>query len=257
MEEYKAEAIRNALHLNPDVKEDRQGVLCHKGRPIGGHQKLQVQLAYTCGKHYKQSNVCSITRPADLLCPCDTSDEVLKVEKKQRLGPSERILASVLEHACMLGAFRFQAKVLKHWKGGVDFYCPSTRLVIQVDDPHHFRIHHIHGKCRGEILEQDMTVNMLCWQQGFPLLRMAKPDVKDHGLAKAMVELVQKYVHEHAPLDGHMKLLVLSKFYRSVKMGEMDCYGDGQDMYLATCRDKLQVEGRVPVGCYDSVWFAM
>jgi hypothetical protein len=72
-----------------------------------------------------------------------------------------------------------------------------------------------------------------------------------------MVELVQKYVHEHAPLDGHMKLLVLSKFYRSVKMGEMDCYGDGQDMYLATWRDKLQVEGRVPGGCYDSVWFAM
>jgi very-short-patch-repair endonuclease len=68
---------------------------------------------------------------ADLLCPYDTSDEVLKVEKKQRLGPIERILASVLEHACMLGAFRFQAKVLKHWKGGVDFYCPSTRLVIQ------------------------------------------------------------------------------------------------------------------------------
>lgn len=248
-----------AKHMNPGVTVGPSDIVLYKGRPLGRSMKIPLQLALSCGKHFKQGNVSSITKEADLLCPfpCCTPSEVMKSHKKLVPGPNEVVFAMRLEGADMLKDFRFQPKVLKGWKGGVDFYCPSTRLVVQIDDPHHFREHHIHGESRGQILENDMVVNVKCWEQAYPLLRLAKQDLEDMSLTLGLVKGVQEYLMQHGDKDTGMKLVVLSQFYSGVKMGELDCYGDGQDRYLAKCEARLQVRGVHRADMHDSVWFQL
>lgn len=248
-----------AIALNPGVTVGPSGMLMYKGRPLGGSKKIQLQLALSCMKHFKQCNFSSITKEADLLCPftCCTPSEVLESNKKAVPGPNEQVFALRLEGAAMLKDFRFQPKVLQGWKGGVDFYCPSTRLVVQIDDPHHFREHHIHGESRGVILENDMQVNVKCWEQGFPLLRLTKEDLEDAALTLGMVESVQLHLLQQGGKDARMQLVVLSRFYSNVKMGELDCYGDGQADYLAACEERLHASRVVRADLYDSVWFQL
>lgn len=234
-------------------------IVMYKGRPLGRSMKVQLQLALSCNQHYKQCKISSISKEADLLCPfpCCTLRAVLEAHKKQGPGPNEGVFAMVLEGDKMLKEFRFQPKVLKGWKGSVDFYCPSTRLVVQIDDPHHFREHHIHGESRGQILENDMAVNVMCWEQGYPLLRLAKQDMEDATVTIGMVKAVQRHLQQQGDMDTGMQLLVLSKCYSSVKMGELDCYGDGQEKYLAACEARLKVHGVVRADLHDSVWFQL
>lgn len=239
--------------------QEKKGVLLYKGKPLGGSQKVQLQMALNCGRHFKQCNISSITKEADLLCPfsCCTASENLKATGKQPPGPNEMVFACLMEYVGMLAGFRFQPKVLKGWRGGVDFYHPATRLVVQIDDPHHFREHHIHDQSRGEILERDMHVNLMCWEQDLPLLRLTKADLQDRALVYSLVGEVQQYISSHKSMDTGMKLVVLSRVYSSVKMGELDCSGHGQEEYLAACAMKLKVAGVVKSGCHNSVWFTL
>lgn len=121
----------------------------------------------------------------------------------------------------------------------------------------HFREHYIHGESRGVILQKDMEVNGMCWEQGFPLLRLAKQDLEDAAVTIGMVQGLQRYLLDHGDKEAKMQLVVLSRFYSNVKMGELDCYGDGQAEYLAACEEKLQVTGVVRADLYNSVWFQL
>jgi len=255
--DYLAKALRGVLHLNNTVEPagnkfvfEKAGTT--KGVVIGtGFREVQLDLALSCGQCFKRCKVCSVTKAADLLCPlCSTVDNLKQAHKavpsKLELG-----VAAVLREEGLLSAFRFQAKVVQGWAGAVDFYHPASGLIVQVDDPHHFHTHTIHQYSRGQVLSKDMAFNKLCWDQGFPLLRVAKGDMRIVGsLLRRVLQCTQ-----HPSYTSSLRLMVLSSQYITVKAGEIACYGQGQDMYTEECELLLGVKGAIRGDVWNSVWY--
>jgi hypothetical protein len=253
--DYLSKALCNALHLNDSVKAvgnkfhfKKAGTT--KGRVIGaGFREVQLDLALSCGTCFKRCKVCSVTKAADLLCPlCSTHDQLKEVHKAV---PSDLELgvAAVLREEGLLDAFRFQAKVVPGWAGCVDFYHPASGLALQLDDPHHFYTHTIHQYSRGQVLSKDMAFNKLCWDQGFPLVRVAKGDLKVAGsLLRRVLQCIQ-----HPSYVPSLRLLVLSSHYITVKMGEIACQGHG--MYIEECGVLLGVRPTKREDVWGSVWY--
>lgn len=244
--------------MNPQVKEDRfkgfvfQADPAARQRVIGTSFKEQLDLGLSCGKCFKRVRVCSVQSAADLLCPLCTDEQLLITHGKTVPGVNEKRIAALLQHCGLLAAFRFQPKVVQGWQGGVDFFCPAANLILQIDDPHHFRTHSIHHSSRGEVLANDMKFNQLCWQQGFALLRLSQPDAEHPALSRDLIMSVLSHMQQN-PCS---KLLVLSAFYGNVRLGELDCTGTGHGMYVAACEAELAVVVKQQPRVHDSYWFA-
>ena len=153
----------------------------------------------------------------------------------------------------LLAAFRFQPKVVQGWNGSIDFFCPGANLILQIDDPHHFKTHSIYKSSRGEVLANDMVFNKLCWQQGFALLRFAQPD----ACCPAVVWGLLQSVLSHMQDNPRTQLLVLSAFYGNVRLGELDCTGTGHEMYVAACEAELGLAAVQMPKAHNSHWFAL
>lgn len=218
---------------------------------IGTSSRQQLDLGLSCGRCFKRTRICSIQSAADLVCPLCTDEQQLIDLGKTVLGVNEKRVAAVLQHCGLLAAFRFQPKVVKGWQGGVDFFCPAANMVLQIDDPHHFRTHSIYGTSRGQVLNSDMQFNKLCWQQGFALVRLSSVDAECPSKVEALLASVLAYKQQHPAF----RLLVLSSFYGNVRLGELDCSGTGHEMYKAACEAELGVAARVMPSIQNSIWY--
>lgn len=260
--DYLATSMQQALHLNLAVRKDKFGCFIWKqegvarNRVIGTSFRQQLNLALSCGRHFKYVRISSVNSADDLLCPFCTDADVLKEKRKIVPGPNEKRLASILDAAGLLSEFRFQPKVVVGWTGGVDFYSPGCKLVVQVDDPSHFKTHHIYDSSRGEILGNDMALNKMCWEQGLSLLRLAQDDVKKPDLSRALVQGVLDHLQQHGP-SSSTKVIVLSSVYSGVQTGELDCTGPGMGMYVDVLEALVHVKPVVKSHVHNSVWFTL
>lgn len=243
MPAFMARSLQQAAALNSGLRYDplRGWVVVTAAagggvveRVLGKSYRGQLHWGMGCGQHFKYCVAAAIHCEELQLCYFCTPDDVLRAHHKQVMSRAEHSLALQLHGAGMLAGMRYQARVVPGWQGAIDFYCPETKLCIQVDDPHHFR-KSIHGQDRATILDTDVSNSVACLQAGFSMLRLSHAELVHLRVsAIGLLQEVQAIIRTHPGC----RLLVLSPFYGSVRMGVLGQYGTAT--YVEECYWLLQ-----------------
>lgn len=197
---------------NPGLVVGQDGMMqytCGAGVILIGEHTEGVQLMYMlhCGDHTRCCTPHTICSADDLCCKICTPPLVPVGAKKKGPTALERAFFAGLT-AKGLGSEIVMEVRLPLWHGRIDFMHKRTRVLIQVDGPHHFR-----GKAYGllskKYLELDMRMCAAVWEAKGVVVRVHFLDVEE-GRGAALAATVIDQVA--SGLQG--PLVVLSSHYK-------------------------------------------